>query len=720
MKFGTIRTLVSGIFLVSSSLALANESRFIISDDKQFAYDITSGLIWKRCNVGKKIENAVCTPDIAEFPNNKYGVPEFRRDEALEYLNKKMPGWRIPTTNEFVSLIQCKSRANGGRLYDGRYDSWPFWFDEKLGLFRRKWGDGRFVTDINSGDEFQESYSNGLPCGLDTKVHIRDWDRGSLPTTIMPEVSKSTVISTFWTADLIDESMSSYVVNKLSVNSLSGALSRHEAARKARYENFRGKAYAIYWSKEHLTFRLEWLFVEDSSKRRDHFFNLLLPVIHESELKTAIPFSNRNPNEVAETALKLTATKLSWKHDGKSSPLQGSSFPAATVLKLDLPVPTLYQQLVTMTNSLVAQENKTLPVLPALPERSAFVSKVNQNPKGEFETTAGYEERIKRDTASAAQQDEERYQAALSHYKNQVKLYEQRQIQAQQNQGNPAFYQRKLEEAWKQVAQFSLGNPTLENVRYDADQQVFLATLRSSIGSFSQEISAAVPLQKAAEMKQLLLSGKVAPQVDFEFPSMKANWILLENAAMRTRKFDEAKTVEQLESVIAEYPTSNEAKSARQRIFTIPATSKELAALILRHRDWPEATAANPKLQALQTKEFKEASAANSVEAYDKFYKNFGEPDLANVLSRAKTAYAAAVDRQVKDEQKRQQQACDSMYVGKAVGFAPSGWIYSGVVLKAVVIGKSGKNVSLKITDSAISDDYGKTFEIPCGSSQIK
>lgn len=714
MKCGTVRALITGIFFVSSPLAFANESRFIISDDKQFAYDIASGLIWKRCNVGKKIENAVCTPDIAEFPNNKYGVPEFRRDEALEYLNKKMPRWRIPTTKEFVSLIQCKSRADGGILnYGSAFDSRvSFWFDEKLGLFRTKMQDGTFAKTTFSS---QPNYGRAFPCGLDAEVYYDRWDKGSMPMAILLGGSDSS----YWTADLIDESMSSFVSSSSGSNG--GAYARRDADRKARYENYRGKAYAIYWNKEHLRFTLEWLYEEKGAGRgRDHFFNLLLPVIHESELKTPIPFSNRNPNEVAETASKLTATKLSWKHDGKSSPLQGSSFPAATVLKLDLPVPTLYQQLVTMTNSLVAQENKTLPVLPALPERSAFVSKANQNPKGEFETTAAYEERIKRDTASAAQQDEERYQAALNHYKNQVKLYEQRQIQAQQNQGNPAFYQRKLEEAWKQVAQFSLGNPTLENVRYDADQQVFLATLRSSIGSFSQEISAAVPLQKAAEMKQLLLSGKVAPQVDFEFPSMKATWILLENAAMRARKFDEAKTVEQLESVIAEYPTSNEAKSARQRIFTIPTTSKELAALILRHRDWPEATAANPKLQALQTKEFKEASAANSVEAYDKFYKNFGEPDLANVLSRAKTAYAAAVDRQAKDEQKRQQRACDSIYVGKAVGFAPSGWIYSGVVLKAVVIGKSGKNVSLKITDSAISDDYGRTIELPCGSNQIR
>lgn len=711
MKFGTIRALVSGIFLVSSSLALANESRFIISDDKQFAYDITSGLIWKRCNVGRKIENAVCTPDKLEFPNNKYGVPEFRRDEALEYLNKKMPGWHIPTAKEFVSLIKCESRTNGGILnYRSAFGGIvSLWFDEKIGLFRVKMQDGTFSNLTFSRDTHFRSFA----CGLVGEADFQRWQKGALPATLLPGVDASN----YWTADIIDNSTPSYQLKSSGIMTQD----RRDKERQDRAEKYPGKAYAIYWNQEYLNFLLEWLYEEKGPGRgRDHFFNLLLPVIHESELKTAIPFSNRNPNEVAETASKLTATKLSWKHDGKSSPLQGSSFPAATVLKLDLPVPTLYQQLVTMTNNLVAQENKTLPVLPALPERSAFVSKANLNPKGEFETTAAYEERIKRDTASAAQQDEERYQAALSHYKNQVKLYEQRQIQAQQNQGNPAFYQRKLEEAWKQVAQFSLGNPSLENVRYDADQQVFLATLRSSTGRFSQEISAAVPLQKAAEMKQLLLSGKVAPQVDFEFPSMKATWILLENAAMRTRKFDEAKTVEQLESVIAEYPTSNEAKSARQRIFTIPTTSKELAALILRHRDWPEATAANPKLQALQTKEFKEASAANSVEAYDKFYKNFGEPDLANVLNRAKTAYAAAVDRQVKDEQKRQQQACDSMYVGKAVGFAPSGWIYSGVVLKAVVIGKSGKNVSLKITDSAISDDYGKTFEIPCSSSQIK
>lgn len=76
-------------------------------------------------------------------------------------------------------------------------------------------------------------------------------------------------------------------------------------------------------------------------------------------------------------------------------------------------------------------------------------------------------------------------------------------------------------------------------------------------------------------------------------------------------------------------------------------------------------------------------------------------------------------DRKAREEMERIAHACDRFYSGKAIRFQPAGWVYFGSLLDAIVLGKGDGNVSIKITDTHF-DSYGKTFEIPCTSDQLK
>lgn len=78
-------------------------------------------------------------------------------------------------------------------------------------------------------------------------------------------------------------------------------------------------------------------------------------------------------------------------------------------------------------------------------------------------------------------------------------------------------------------------------------------------------------------------------------------------------------------------------------------------------------------------------------------------------------------ERRAKADRERTATACDRFYPGKAIGFKPGGAIYQmfNTVLDAVVLGKGGGNVSLKIV-ATNDDNYGKTLEVSCTSDQLQ
>jgi hypothetical protein len=582
------------LFVSQAVLAGTINGRFLESNDKAYVMDLTTGLIWTRCLVGTKYQNGTCV-----------GQPKsFTREEALSYIHSTLPGWRIPSTKEAASLVECDSREDGAILNDPAYKNSAFnvWngkrlsFDEQFGFFVIK-GDNFFPHACSGSSSLGHANTSAFPITKPQSQYHYNYG--------------------LWTSNIFgnDQHYPEYYS----------------------FEIFDSTPY----------FRVHYVYCGPGGCYGGGHSELMA-VVHESELSGTVLFDALSPQNLQQLASKIPPTTLVWKSSNGSTALQS---------KLQFPYgsPSMERLMEFGVHELVVADVAAIPAVPSLPVRTDFVANAAVSPKGEFETTAAYEERRKQGEIEAEGNAEKKYQDALNNYQLTLKQHEQRLKQLEGDQASPQYYRQKLLQAWENLAPTILGNPVLTDIRYDADKQEFLATLRSTVGNFSKEISAPVPLEKAAKLKPDLVSGKLAPKVEFEFPSMSVTWSLVENAALRAKKFDAATTVGELENLIREYPDSVEAKSARTRLFKVAKNSKELAAAIERNRAWPEAAVATQLLRETQEEEFQKARTDNSSWSYDQFLENFGGSDPKKLVAQAHKARSNAKVRE--DQQARESQA---------------------------------------------------------------
>ncbi|MFH7043305.1 hypothetical protein ABT392_13440 [Paucibacter sp. JuS9] len=242
-----------------------------------------------------------------------------------------------------------------------------------------------------------------------------------------------------------------------------------------------------------------------------------------------------------------------------------------------------------------------------------------------------------------------------------------------------------MAKAWQQALPDYLGSPVLTQIRYDADRQVFNAVLTSSKTSWQQEVTVPAPLNQAQALKMDLESGKIAPIVTFAVPQLKAEWSLVENAALRASRFASARaSIPELDAFIAEYPNSPEAPlararilelsrnsiqslerfvanypnspdvpAARKRLFDLVTSSQELVDRIQKHATWPEVVAARAKLAAVQKTEFDKARSSDSAAAWQSFIDKLAGPDTQKLIAEAQKRLAVARSRESAEERER-------------------------------------------------------------------
>lgn len=357
--------------------------------------------------------------------------------------------------------------------------------------------------------------------------------------------------------------------------------------------------------------------------------NYLAAVTSESDVDNDIGFGRHNAQDIDNLKGKIPATTLIWKSIDGSGKTKNEVF--IDTLPLDKILLAMVLELVKADFDVVPAEHKA-------PIPADFTVNAVTSQKDEFETTKAYEERIAKEKLDAKKEAEKKFFDALNSYNTTVVKREQLLKGIEKEQSNPEYYRQKLIQAWEMVAPLKMGNPVLTNIRYDADRQEFSAVLNSSLSNFSKEVTSMVPISDAKKLKPDLLSGKVAPKVEFQFPSMSITWTLVENDALRAKKFEAATTAGQLEMLINEYPSSLEATAARTKIFDLAKNSKELDALIQKHRGWPEAATATKLLVKVQDKEFRDATAEDKSWSYEKFLANFGGADPKKLFEKAQKA----------------------------------------------------------------------------------
>jgi hypothetical protein len=339
-----------------------------------------------------------------------------------------------------------------------------------------------------------------------------------------------------------------------------------------------------------------------------------------------------DPSKVNGLASQIGTVRLDW--------MKGTDRPQVTTLPR-LQEATLARILVVKTHEKIAADSQLVPTVRQLPEKVSASASILT--KGEFETSAIFEERVRKSNREAVVNADSAYQNELTLREQDIKLRDFAINQIKQRLANSEFKQEIMVSVWNRLAPELLGDPMLADVTYDADAGVFEATLTSSRGSWSQKILAPVKISDAPRVKQDLISGKIAPKVTFIFPEMTVEWVLVENAAQRAGRFKFADSVSELERLILEFPASAEAVEAKKRVFVMDKTSKELAATLARIGNWPEAVAGRNRLPILQKQQFDKSSAENSSRGWQEFLDNFGGTDTQKLLVKAEKAKSAAL-----------------------------------------------------------------------------
>ena len=267
---------------------------------------------------------------------------------------------------------------------------------------------------------------------------------------------------------------------------------------------------------------------------------------------------------------------------------------------------------------LVKSDQKTQtvsrPSEPSAPRDLA--SRKTQLSKGEFESAAQFATRQARADATAQAEfdrDQRAYDANKRDYDAAVEHQADTQARSVADSNDPEKYKALAAKHLPQAVSLVLGNPVLSDITYDADKQVFNANLKSSRGSFSQPVTVAASPAEAPKLKQDLLSQKIAPVVTLQLPSLVATMVLEENTALRTESFAQANnSPRKLLELIAEYPSSAEARAAKQRI---PAAQREA---------------------------YDAAVRSNSASAYQAFISDFAGTDTQKLLPQAEKFYKMA------------------------------------------------------------------------------
>ena len=287
---------------------------------------------------------------------------------------------------------------------------------------------------------------------------------------------------------------------------------------------------------------------------------------------------------------------------------------------------------------LIKADQKPKPVsLPSVLSAPRDVaSRKTQLSKSEFESTAQFTTRQAAADAKAQAEfdhDQRAFETSKRDYAAAGKQQADTQARALADSNDPEKYTALVAKHLPQAVALALGNPVLSNITYDADKQVFNATLKSSRGAFSQAVTVAASQAQAPKLKQDLLSQKIAPVVSLQLPSLVATMVLEENTALRAESFTQANnSAQKLLELIAEYPNSAEARAAKQRI---PAAQREA---------------------------YDAAVRSNSSSGYQSFIGDFAGADTQKLLPQAEKAKQVAAqreerERQAKVAQERREQA---------------------------------------------------------------
>ncbi len=201
--------------------------------------------------------------------------------------------------------------------------------------------------------------------------------------------------------------------------------------------------------------------------------------------------------------------------------------------------------------------------------------------KGEFETTVDFEKRqakaiaeweqTKKNIETKNLRNKERYDNEIE--KAKMEFEEEEKLFADENYRNK-IYKEFINEA----SGLFLGNPTFQDISYDADRAKMKATIVSSNDtSFKQTVEFDISLANAKQTKENILAKKLIPHItlnnNLDIESFKA----VNNDTKISMEFEFANskhTIKAYEEFIDKYPNSSFVKSANNGIRQVKEAEK--------------------------------------------------------------------------------------------------------------------------------------------------
>lgn len=169
------------------------------------------------------------------------------------------------------------------------------------------------------------------------------------------------------------------------------------------------------------------------------------------------------------------------------------------------------------------------PSFPSKPQQPS-VPKAKELVKGKYENTKGFELRVKNERKKRA----EKLKGIEKSYANKVKEYNTEVKKRTDSYNNTVAHKQKniqkiTSQAMANAYATVYGKPFLENnLKYDADNEIFYGNIKSSKGGFSESVAIKVPLSQAENFERNIGSLKTEVVFDFSNERLSLKKILLQ------------------------------------------------------------------------------------------------------------------------------------------------------------------------------------------------
>ncbi|WP_457743955.1 hypothetical protein [Sulfurimonas sp.] len=341
------------------------------------------------------------------------------------------------------------------------------------------------------------------------------------------------------------------------------------------------------------------------------------------------------------------------------------------------------QKLAYLTSKLTEEELHVSKKKIKKPKKIPYV-KPKKLQKGEFEKSDDFNKRVEayKQKIKAKNKDiDKKNSQALQEYSKALEAEDIRYNKLKKHNSSPKVIAKTANLMAQKAMRMIFGDPKFSDISYDADKELFVATLYSSSNNLNMKVKIPVSISKAKEFKANILNDKLVPVVSF---SIKNNKLYFDNLKIIT----------------------NETKIENDLAFAKEKDTPQVYKAFL--EEYPHYKGRKQVEKLLQNVIEKEAydNASSSLTALEAFIQKY---PLSKYTKKAKQDIQKIKDRQKREDEAyvKKQAAYNSIKrVGDTVCKDGTTSFILSITMKAYVERVNGDNIQLRIADTEGTRPY--------------